>query len=53
MLIQEKGEYTAVREMRKHVAWYVKGMRNATIIRNQINTYESFADCEKFLKNIF
>ena len=24
MLIQEKGEYTAVREMRKHVAWYVK-----------------------------
>ena len=53
MLIQEKGEYTAVREMRKHVAWYVKGMRNATIVRNQINTYESFADCEKFLKNIF
>lgn len=53
MLICEKGEYTAIREMRKHVAWYVKGMRNATIIRNQINTYESFADCEEFLKNIF
>lgn len=53
MLIEEKGEYTAIREMRKHVAWYVKGMRNATIIRNQINVYDNFADCEKFLKDIF
>lgn len=53
MLIAEKGEYTAIREMRKHVAWYVKGMKNATIIRNQINTYENFTDCENFLREIF
>lgn len=26
MLLEEKGEYTAVREIRKHVAWYVKNM---------------------------
>jgi len=53
MLINEKGEYTAIREMRKHVAWYVKGMKNATIIRNEINTYETYDECEKFLKKIF
>lgn len=53
MLITEKGEYTAIREMRKHVAWYVKGMKNASSIRNQINTYENYEDCEKFLKEIF
>ena len=53
MLIDEKGEYTAIREMRKHVAWYVKGMKNATIIRNQINTYETYDECEKFLRKIF
>ena len=53
MLIDEKGEYTAIREMRKHVAWYVKGMKNATIIRNEINTYETYDECEKFLRKIF
>lgn len=53
MLMAEKGEYTAVREMRKHVAWYVKGMKNATVIRNQINIYENYDDCKKFLKGIF
>ena len=29
MLIKEKGEYTAIREMRKHIAWYIKGFANA------------------------
>lgn len=32
------GEAKAVREMRKHVAWYVKGLNNCTKIKNQINT---------------
>lgn len=37
MLCNFKGEYTAIREMRKHIAWYVKGLENATKIRNSIN----------------
>ncbi len=40
MLCDFKGEYTAVREMRKHIAWYVKGLENATKIRNEINKIE-------------
>jgi tRNA-dihydrouridine synthase B len=34
------GENRAVREMRKHIAWYVKGLRNCTDIKNRIN-YET------------
>ena len=48
-LITEKGEYTAVREMRKHISWYVKGMKNATMIRNEINRLESFKDVNQIL----
>lgn len=32
-----KGEKMAVKESRKHVAWYIKGMRNATKVKNKIN----------------
>lgn len=43
MLIDFKGEYTAIREMRTHICFYVSGMRYANDIRrsiNQINHYE-------------
>ncbi len=36
MVIESKGEYIGVREMRKHVAWYLKGVRGAAQIRNQV-----------------
>lgn len=36
--IKEKGEYTGIREMRKHIAWYTKGLKNSSSIRNYINT---------------
>ncbi|MEW6624136.1 MAG: tRNA dihydrouridine synthase DusB [Bacillota bacterium] len=41
MLIEEKGEYIAVREMRKHFAWYLKGLRNAARMREEINRLTS------------
>ena len=53
MLISEKGEYTAVGEMRKHIAWYVKGMKEATSLRNQVNLLESFIEVEELLRNYF
>ena len=36
----EKGEYVAIREMRKHIGWYFKGIPHATEIRRVINTLE-------------
>lgn len=35
--IEFKGEYTAMREMRKHVAWYTAGYPHSSALRNDIN----------------
>ena len=53
MLIAEKGEYTAVREMRKHIAWYVKGMKEASAFRNKINLVENYEEVKELLKEYF
>ena len=43
LLVKYKGEYTAIREMRKHVAWYTAGFPHSSKLRarvNEINTME-------------
>ena len=35
--VKEKGENVAIKEMRKHISYYIKNLPNATIIRNEIN----------------
>lgn len=56
LLMQEKGEYTATREIRKHIAWYVKSMKNATQLREKINTLETkeqfFETMIEFMKKL-
>ncbi len=44
MLVDHKGEYIAMREMRKHVSWYTRGLKNATKLRNDINAVETLED---------
>ncbi len=41
LLIEDKGEYVGVREARKHVAWYIKGMPGAAGMRNAVNLAET------------
>lgn len=53
LLLKEKGEYTATREIRKHISWYVKGMANATVIRDKINSVETEKDFKEILKQYF
>ena len=36
MLIELKGEQTGVCEMRKHIAWYIKGMRNSSAVKEKV-----------------
>ena len=36
-VLAEKGDYTGVRVMRKHIGWYIKGMRGAAAMRRTIN----------------
>lgn len=49
MLIEYKGEYIGIREMRKHISWYMKGMKGAAELRGKINTAVSFQDLEEIL----
>ncbi len=53
LLLKEKGEYTATREIRKHISWYVKGMQNATVIRDKINSVETEDEFKNILKQYF
>ena len=53
LLLKEKGEYTATREIRKHIAWYVKGMPNASEMRDKINSVESEEEFKRILKKYF
>lgn len=47
MLIEAKGEYTGIREMRKHFAWYTAGMKYASGLRNEVNKVESYKELEQ------
>ena len=50
LLLENKGEYTATREIRKFLAWYVKGMPNARVFKekiNEITSVQSFYDILK------
>ncbi len=44
MAVDEHGEYVAVREMRKHIAWYLKGLRNSARVRDEINKIETYEE---------
>lgn len=51
LAVEEHGEYVAVREMRKHIAWYLKGLRNSARVRDEINKIESCEDVIDKLNN--
>ena len=48
-LVDFKGEYIGIREMRKHAAWYIKGLRGCSNVKDKLNTSESMAEMKKIL----
>lgn len=48
-----KGEYTGIREMRKHVAWYTTGYPHSAKLRRMVNEMETFAELERSICEIF
>ena len=48
-----KGEYTAVREMRKHLAWYTVGMPHSARFRQSINAMETMEQLLEGVDMIF
>lgn len=53
LMRQYKGEYTAVREMRKHVSWYTFGYPHSAKLRGEINKIESMEELERCVREIF
>ena len=51
LAVEEHGEYVAVREMRKHIAWYLNGLRNSARVRDEINKIESYEEVVNKLKS--
>lgn len=49
LAIEYKGEFTGMREMRKHVAWYTMGYPGSSKLRNQVNAIESYSDLVQLL----
>lgn len=47
--INYKGEYLGIRQMRKHIAWYLKGLPKATKIRDIVNKLESYEEVKSIL----
>ena len=47
--IEKKGEFTGIREMRKHVAWYTAGMRHSAGLRRESNLISSYQELEVLL----
>ena len=53
LICAEKGEYVAMKELRKHIAWYYKGLPNAARMRDLINTVSTMEELEALLQMKF
>jgi nifR3 family TIM-barrel protein len=51
--LKYKSEYIAVREMRKHIAWYTAGYPHSARLRQEINEIEHFDELEKKVREAF
>ena len=52
MLCDVKGEFTAVREMRKHFAWYTAGIKHAAALRNEVNHITKQDEFNEFVQQM-
>lgn len=50
--LEYKGEYTGIREMRKHVAWYTAGYPHSAALRNEVNGVETFEELRKLVERL-
>ena len=52
MQIDCKGDYTGIREIRKHAAWYTAGYRNSSKLRGRINEVETYEQLEALFREV-
>jgi nifR3 family TIM-barrel protein len=52
MLVEYKGEYIGIREMRKHAAWYLRGMKGAARARQELNAARSREEMSAIIRGL-
>lgn len=52
MQLKFKGEYTGIREIRKHAAWYTAGYKNSSRLRGRINEVENYEQLEALFREV-
>ncbi len=52
LMLAEKGEFTAVRELRRHAAWYLAGFPHAAQLRKQACEMERMEDLDRLLERL-
>ena len=50
LMVQYKGEYTGIREMRKHISWYTAGFPNSASLRRRINEADTGDEMRELLR---
>lgn len=53
LMVEYKGEFTGIHEMRKHVAWYTQGLPDSAKLRFQINHVETYDELKNLLVSSF
>ena len=53
LAVQRDGEKTAIPKMRKHIAWYLKGLKNSSVAKDLINKETTHLGVKKILKEYF
>lgn len=51
-LCENKGDYVGMREARKHAAWYIKGIRGAAALRQEIGSLENLSQLEAIAEKV-
>ena len=52
MQIEFKGEYTGMREICKHAAWYTAGYKNSASLRRRLNEVENYGQLEALFEEV-
>ncbi|MCD6436063.1 MAG: tRNA dihydrouridine synthase DusB [Clostridiales bacterium] len=50
--VEDKGEYRAIVELRKHIGWYIKGIKNSAKIRNKVNKATDIREFENCINEL-
>lgn len=52
MQVELKGDYTGIREMRKHISWYTTGLPGSAKLRGRMNSAESLEEIEELVREL-